>query len=307
MTETPFEGVGNTWAESVRVGFWSYVDMWTPFRVLLRLTGIVLWLMLVLAAMTCTIPVGWFLPRGARFVKPRQTVQRVRKKISYALLRGGLVLLGTRVTVRGTPPAPPFFVVGNHISWIDFFVTNTLVNAVCISEAIVSDVPLARFLLKGMDLIIVTRTREKLIETNELMVRAMEAGSNIVMAPEATVSPGRRVCHFHSGLFESAVRVGRPVHYASLTVRTPYGWPPPTRSILSPDPNLPIKDPTPEETELMRHQNERGFLRYFLGLLSLPWHEYIVTFAPEPILGTDRKQLARDLRQAVQSIFTPVE
>jgi 1-acyl-sn-glycerol-3-phosphate acyltransferase len=298
MTETPFEGVGNTWAVSVSSGFWSYVDIWTPFRVFLRLTGIVLWAALILAAMTCTIPVAWFSPRGA---------QRLRKRISYAWLRGGLALLGTRVTVRGTPPAEPFFLIGNHISWMDFFVTNTLVDAVCVSDVIASDVPIIRFLLKGMDLIIVTRTREKLVETNELMVRAMEAGKSIIMAPEATVSPGRRVCHFHSGLFESAVRVGRPVHYASLTVRTPHGWPPPTRSILAHDPVLPIKDPTPEESELMRYQNERGFLRYFLGLLSLPWHEYIVTFAPEPIVGTDRKQLAKDLRQAVESIFTPVE
>ncbi len=305
MTETPFETVGcrlealgNNILHPPSYGLWSYVDIWTPFRVSLRLTGIVLWLMLVLAAMACTMPVGWFSPRGA---------QRLRKKISYAWLRGGLRLLGTRVTVRGPLPTAPFFLVGNHISWTDFFVTNTLVDAVCVSDAIACDVSLARFLFKGMDLIIVTRKREKLVETNELMVSAMQAGKSIIMAPEATVSPGRRVCHFHSGLFESAVRVGRPVHYASLTVRTPHGWPPPTRSILAPDPVLPIKDPTPEEAELMRCQNERGFLRYFLGLLSLPWHEYIVTFAPEPILGTDRKQLARDLQQAVQSIFTPVE
>jgi 1-acyl-sn-glycerol-3-phosphate acyltransferase len=298
MTETPFEGVGKTWAETVDAKPWSYVDIWSPARVTLRLTGLILWLALVLVAMACTAPLALFAPGVA---KP------IRGSISRSWLKGTLLLLGTRVTVNGTPPKSPFFLVGNHISWIDFFVTNTLVDAVCISEPVVGQIPLARILLKGMDLIIVTRTREKLHETSELIVRAMRDGRSLVMAPEATVSPGRRVCHFHSGLLESVVRMGRPVHYASLTVRTPYGWPPATRSVLAPDRDLPIKNPTPEEVELMRQQNRRGFLSYFLGLLSLPSHEYIVTFAPEPLLRNDRKELARALQQAVQSIFTPVE
>jgi 1-acyl-sn-glycerol-3-phosphate acyltransferase len=248
--------------------------------------------------MACTMPVGWLSPAMA---------QPVRKWISWAWLRGTLALLGTRVAIQGVRPTRPFFLIGNHISWIDFFVTNTVVDAVCVSEPVVSRIPLARFVLKGMDLIVITRKREKLAETNDLMMRAMERGKNLVMAPEATVSPGKRVCHFHSSLFECAARLGRPVHYASLTVRTPHGWPPATRSVLAPDRDLPIKYPTPEEAELMREQNRRGFLSYFLGLLSLPWHEYTVRFAPEPLVRNDRKELARDLHEAVQSIFTPVE
>jgi len=298
MTETPFEGVGKTWTEAVGVKRWSYVDVWSPARVAFRLTALVLWLALILVAMACTAPVALLVPGVAK---------RIRRSISRSWLKGTLLLLGTRVTVHGAPPKPPFFLVGNHISWIDFFVTNTLVDAVCVSEPVVTQIPLARFLLKGMDLIVVTRTRKKLHETSERMMRAMRDGKSLVMAPEATVSPGQRVCHFHSGLFESAVRLGRPVHYASLTVRTPLGWPPATRSVLAPDRDLPIKSPTPEEVELMRQQNGRGFLSYFLGLLSLPCHEYIVTFAPEPLLRNDRKELARALQQAVQSIFTPVE
>jgi 1-acyl-sn-glycerol-3-phosphate acyltransferase len=236
-------------------------------------------------------------------------LKRLRRRISKAWVRGVPVLLGTRITVRGQKPEAPFFLVGNHLSWIDFFVTHTLVDAVSVSESVVNSIPVLGSLLRGLDLIIVHRVRrakEELTRTNERIMEAMREGLSIVLAPEATESPGRRVCHFHSALLEPAVRMQRPVHYASLAVRTPDGWPPPSYAGLPPNPGFHSPHAASSETEGRSWGPDCGVIRYVVGLLSLPWHEYTVTFAKEPILGTDRKTLAKDLQKAVQSIFTPV-
>ena len=277
---------------------WYYLglDVWAPFRVIGRLSATVLWVVLGLVAATCVVPLELLWPSlGCR----------ASKAVSRTFIRGVLAILGVRIVVRGNKPTAPFFLVGNHISWIDFLVTNTLVDAVCVTESIIESVPLARHLLRGMNLIIVRRKGRELMTTNAQILTAMQEGKSIVLAPEATVSPGLRVCHFHSALLDPAVRMGKPVQYASLTVRTPEGCPRASQAVLTPDPDFPSSDCTDEE--LARWGEQQGFFRYLSGLLSLPYIEYVATFADEPIVGTDRKTLARDLQRAVQSIFVPVE
>ena len=278
---------------------WSFfgVDLWAPVRVVARLMGALLWVLGGYTMTLCVAPLSLFSAPWAR---------NVRKTVARTWVRGIPVILGTRITVRGSKPAAPFVLVGNHISWMDFFVTHTLLDAACVTEALLDGIPIVGRILKGLDLIFVNRVSGELIGTNEQIAQAMAEGKSIVMAPEATVTSGHCVCHFHSALLEPVVRAGRPVHYADLTVRTPDGWPPASQVLITPDPDFPPKDDLATEAGCNRWGEDRGFVRYVTGLLSLPWHEYTITFAPKPISGTDRKTLAKDLRRAVQSIHIPV-
>jgi 1-acyl-sn-glycerol-3-phosphate acyltransferase len=279
------------------VGSYLDVDVLRPIRIVTRLMGMVTWILFGLTAMTGAASLGLVSSRLAR---------HARRWVSRTWVKGVPRVLGTRIIVRGTPPKAPFFLVGNHISWIDFFVTHNVVDALTVTESEIGDIPFARFLFSGLDLIIVDRVNDELIRINQRIKDTIHRGRNIVMAPEATVTPGLRVCHFHSGLLEPVASAGLPVHYASLTVRTPAGERPASEVVLCPDPKFVRRDRTPIEAEIERRAMARGFLPYLLGLIGLPWHEYTITFAKEPVTAPDRKTLAKELQRSVQSIFTPV-
>ncbi len=273
------------------------VDVARSARIAMRLTFMVLWIVFGMAAMSCAAVIGLLVPM---WNKP------ARRWVSRTWVRGVPRVLGTRIVVRGTPPKSPYFLVGNHISWIDFFVTHTVLDAVTVTESVIAEIPLARFLLSGLDLIIVDRVNEELIRINDRIRTTIAQGKNIVMAPEATVTPGLRVCHFHSGLLEPVASAAMPVHYASLTVCTPPGERPASETVLSPDPKFVRRDRTPIEAEIERRAMARGFFTYLFGLIGLPYHEYTITFADRTVTAPNRKALARELQQSVQSIFKAV-
>ena len=297
----------NEWPRRVysRLEEW-WADMVLPgarpvgmtLRFAARLVGLALWCFGALGAMLCASALGLASEHGGR---------RAYRFVSRTWAKGMLRLFGTRIVVRGQIPASPYFLVGNHVAWMDFFIAHTILDAVCVTKADVTAFPLAAFILKGCDLITVNRRKEELLDTNAAIVKAMEAGKNIVFAPEGTVSPGRRVCHFHSALLEPAVRLRRPVHYVAITVRTPDGWPPPSKVILTVDSDFFVRNPSEEESRLAKQARQKGLVRYLFGFLGLPWHEYVITFADTPVSGSDRKALAKALEQAIQTIFLPVQ
>ena len=265
-------------------------------RVYGRLLMAVLWTLSGAVALACTGPFRVLFPEGCR---------RLRRRIARGWVRGVPRILGTRIVVEGDPPKAPYYLVGNHICWIDFFVTQTVLDAVVVSDKLVGSLPVLGALLRALDIIVIGRSRDEVISVNRKIEEALQSGKGIVMAPEATVSLGRRVYPFHSPLLEPAVRLNCPVHFASLTVRTPDGFPPASRSVVLPDPEHPLPDA--DAADMGTWGEHRGFMGYINALLGLPWHEYTLRFGREPICGTNRKALAGELQRAVERIFTPVE
>lgn len=263
-----------------------------------RLIALACWCLGALAAMVCASGAGLISEPFGR---------RACRGVSRTWARGMLRLLGTRIIVRGTVPKRPYFLVGNHVAWMDFFVANTILDAACVVKADIVASPLSAFMLKGLDLIIVSRGNNDILKANASITRSMEAGKNIVFAPEGTVAPGKRVCHFHSALLEPAARAGRPVYCAALSIRTPDGWPSPSEAILTTDADFYVRNPTDEELRLADTAREKGLVRYLFGFLGLPWHEYVITFRDQPIACTGRKALARSLEEAIQGMLAPMK
>ena len=94
----------------------------------------------------------------------------------------------------------------------------------------------------------------------------------------------------------------------TLTYRTPDGWPPPSKALVfGPNPHLRGPDGKIPQSELDMFGPERSFFRYLLGVLALPWYQWIATFGPEPLVATDRIVLANQLQEAVSGMFEPME
>jgi len=262
-------------------------------RIPARIGMALLWTMLGALAITCVWPLQFVACDRAH---------ALRRRIARLWVRGVPRILGTRIIVKGTAPKAPFYLIGNHICWIDFFLTQTVVDAVVVTDKVVDAAPVLGAIFRALDIIVIGRCRMEVCDVNQKITDAMLAGKSIVMAPEATVSLGRRVYPFHSPLLEPAVRLNLPVHYASLTVRTPEGCLPASRAVVKPDPEHPLPD-----VEMGNWgAPDRSFGGYLVDLLGLPYHEYTIHFGEHPIAGTNRKALAKDLQYAVEAIFTPV-
>jgi 1-acyl-sn-glycerol-3-phosphate acyltransferase len=217
-------------------------------------------------------------------------------------------LLGMRVTVVGRVPEKPYFIVNNHITWFDFLTMSKLCDTRAVVMAEMLSTPVLGTLVKGLGGIPTRRLAEDTPRCIAEMMATLRSGQNVLLAPEGNISPGREVRRFRPRLLEAAVRCNFPVHYASITYRTPKGCPSAAERVLfGPDPHFPWPDGKIPEAEFEGWGTQRSFLSHLVRALALPHFEIIVRFGRNPIRGTNPVQLANELQQAVTRIFTPVQ
>lgn len=205
-----------------------------------------------------------------------------------AWCRTCLRLADVRLIRTGRPPEPPFFLVANHLSYLDIFVLGAeLEDAVFVAQHGIAAWPMIGMLARSVDTIFVNRAdHQDLLRVNQAVAEALDAGRSVVMFPEGTSTPGIRVEPFMSPVLDPPARRRMPVHAAGLTYRTPPGEPPAVWSVC--------------------WWGDMAFVPHVLKLLELPEVAASVTFAAAPVLDDDRKRLARKLHAAIDAAFTPV-
>lgn len=200
--------------------------------------------------------------------------------------RFGLAIFGARLTVEGEPPVAPFFLVANHLGYVDIFVLASRTDAVFIAKAEIADWPVMGLACKLVRTIFVDRTVKRDIpRVLGAIEDRLRYRQGVVLFPEGTSSGGATVRHFRPALLEVAVRAEHPVHHASLAYRTPPSEPPAHTAVC--------------------WWGDRPFLPHFWHLLSLPGFEASLVFGAGAVRGDDRKELADRLHRAVSDHFVP--
>lgn len=197
-------------------------------------------------------------------------------------------LLSVQVTRRGQPPKGGFFLVANHLSYLDIPLLASQMPTNFVSKAEIAHWPVIGWLAQTVGVVFLRREDKRdLLRVTTEIERELEAGNGVVLFPEGTSSKGEVVLPFRPSLLAPAARGGLSVSYATISYRTPDGCPPASAVVC--------------------WWGGMTFVGHILDLLRLPSIHATVTFGDAPIREADRKDLAQRLWEAVQVRFEPVK
>ena len=198
-----------------------------------------------------------------------------------------LKIAGMRVEVIGRPPKPPFFLVSNHLSYMDIPVIRSSVIGVFVAKHDLRDWFMAGRMIRDMGTVFINRqNRRDIPRAGSEIIEKLEEGEGVIVFPEGTSSRGEEVLPFNSSFLEFAARCDLPVHYAALSYRTAENDPPASEAIS-------WWDDTP-------------FLKHLFDMLKIKQSTAILNFGEEPIVNPDRKLLAAELYKNVKNRFIPM-
>lgn len=196
-------------------------------------------------------------------------------------------LVGMKLDVGGEPPRPPFFLVANHLGYVDVILLASQLRAVFVAKSEVERWPVIGAMCRAVGTLFIDRNSKRDIpRVARRMESVLEGGRGLVVFPEGTSTMGRCVERFRPSLLDTAARLGLPVSFASLSYRTPDGCPPAHRSVC--------------------WWGGMEFGGHVWHLLGLPAFTASIRFGEQPIRESDRKVLATRLQQAVQKEFRAV-
>ncbi len=227
---------------------------------------------------------------GAKALHPfsKELERRSRRNLFRLCAKGVLRITGLRVEVEGAPPGAPFFLVSNHLSFLDIFVLASELGCVFVSKDDLAGYPVFGFMAKNLETIFIDREKMRdAVRVNEEIREVMSTGYGVVVFAESKCSEEAVLLPFKPALLESAVQLQCPVHYASIHYATPEGHPP--------------------ATEIAVWKGQETIFDHYLNVSSVPHVRVILTFGAEPIMGSDRKTLAQELHAAVAEQFIPMQ
>jgi 1-acyl-sn-glycerol-3-phosphate acyltransferase len=192
-----------------------------------------------------------------------------------------------QIEVIGVPPKPPFFLVTNHLGYVDIAALRATVNGIFVAKSEVKGWFLAGRIVRDMGVVFIDRkNRRDIPRAGAEIIQKLNGGEGVIVFPEGTSTKGEDVLPFNSSFFEFAAKTDLPVSYASVSYRTPAGQPPASTMIC--------------------WWEDISFLAHLFRLFTLPGFIAILDFGEDSIVNTDRKQLASELHQRVKEKFIPV-
>ena len=227
---------------------------------------------------------GWW---TLRFVFPRLSLEQREMRVQAWSLQF-LALWGIHLRVLGQPVvAGPALLVANHISWLDILVIHAARYCRFVSKSDIRDWPMLGLLATGSGTLYIERSRRKdALRMVRDMAQAMQDGDVLAVFPEGTTSDGLSLLPFHANLIESAVAAQAPVQPLALRF---------------------VDARSGEPTLAPCYIGDDTLIASVWRTLKAPPIVAVVHFGqPQEAEGRDRRQWARELREAVQALREPV-
>lgn len=231
---------------------------------------------------TAVLYATWFV---FSFVIPNKIYWR---QLAFELWTKSFVWIGgMNIEVIGTPPQPPFFLVCNHLSYVDIAPLRIAAKGVFVAKSEVRDWLFAGRIVSDMGIVFIDRKNKRDIpRAGEEIIERLNDGEGVIVFPEGTSTKGDDVLPFNSSFLEFAAKIDLPVSYASISYRSDEGDPPPS--------------------EFVCWWDDIAFVEHLYRLFTVKGFTAIVTFGEHSVVNPDRKELAAELRQKVRESFVPV-
>lgn len=200
--------------------------------------------------------------------------------------RGVLLTMGVRVTISGQAPKPPFFLVANHLSYLDIPLLHSQMHGHFLSKAEIASWPIAGLFAKLAGTLFVDRSLrgdlKRVIPEVETLLRT---GNGVMIFPEGTSSMGAEILPFKASLFEVARRAQVAVSTAALKYS--------------------MRGSDLAVGAVVCWWGNMPFASHFLRLLTVPGVDAQVTFGSQVPIDDDRKRLSSRAQEAVFEHFHP--
>ncbi len=197
------------------------------------------------------------------------------------------VIIGLKLAVKGTSPDPPFFLVANHLSYIDVVPLWAHLKGTFVAKSEVKSWPFFGWGTRTLGVLFIDRELKRDIRRmNRQISDVISPEQGVIIFPEGTSTKGAGVASFNAPLLQYPASQQMAVHYATLSYNT-------------------------ADSEWPAHLNvcwwgDMDFFPHFWNLLKLKSFECTIIFGEQPVIKADRKELARDLQKAVSNDFLPV-
>ncbi len=197
---------------------------------------------------------------------------------------GMLKLLGLKVKVHGSLPSPPFFLVTNHLGYLDIAILASQIPSTFVSKSEVARWPIFGTLASFAGTLYVDRkSKRDSLHMGNKIAEHFSSGGSLTLFPEGTSTAGNEVAPFHSSLLQYPASVCYPVNCAALKYKAPEGF--------------------PEAGQSMAWWGDMAFLPHFWNLFRMRGMQADIAFAVEPVVAGERKTLAEQLRHSIQERF----
>jgi lyso-ornithine lipid O-acyltransferase len=204
---------------------------------------------------------------------------------------GNVRILNLKITTVGKPPGPPFFLVCNHLSYLDIIPLFANLKCTFVAKKEVRSWPILGFMVMTTGVIFVDRSKKRdVTRVNEILSKSLNKHQGVIVFAEGTTSGGKEVLPFRPPLLEYPAASEIPVYYASLRYETD-----------TKRGDLPAKE------SVCFYGRREPLHNHVYKLAGNHLINCTINFGEEPIQNTDRKELAKKLHKGVVSIFVPTQ
>jgi 1-acyl-sn-glycerol-3-phosphate acyltransferase len=218
---------------------------------------------------------------------PWTGIHAFRARAVQFFFRGVRSMIGLRVHATGEDPEAPFLLVSNHLGYLDVFVFMSHLSCALVAKQEIRSWPVVGYLVKiGGTIFIDRNSRKDVLRINDRLEEAMQRGQGIIVFPEGTSTAGDQVLPFRASLLAPIAASDRPVHFASLTYRTPGSDAPAYQTAA--------------------WWGDMTFADHFWRMLALPRIDAHVHFGKIAGDTDDRKEVAERLTEEVRACFEPI-
>jgi 1-acyl-sn-glycerol-3-phosphate acyltransferase len=192
-----------------------------------------------------------------------------------------------KIEIIGNPPKSPYFLVCNHLSYIDIPALRAVLEGIFVAKLEVESWFLAGRIVRDMGNIFINRqNRRDIPRAGQEIIRHLDEGEGVIIFPEGTSTKGENVLPFNSSFLEFAAKTDLPVSYASISYKTPAN--------------------EVSASEAVCWWDETVFVNHLWRLFKVKEFTAIINFGDAPIANPNRKILANELHKKVSEKFIPV-